>query len=139
MTDRWRIAIVLATALVLGAFSYGHSFDIDPPGVLGDVWHGSLLGLLVYGLAILGVAFVYRWWALLPAIAPAAVSLYLHYFTDYVYPYRDELGLSTADGPVYIVLLILGIGLQAAFLALGFLLRWAWGRARPARLRPCGR
>ncbi len=139
MTDRWRIAIVLATALMLGAFRYGHAFQFDPPGVLGEVWHGSVLGLAVYGLAILGVFLVYRWWALLPAIAPGAVNVYLHNFTDYVYPYRDEIGLSDADGPLYVVLVILGTGLQAAYLALGLLLRWVWERSRPARLRAFAR
>ncbi len=86
MTDRSRAAITLATALPLGAFAYGRAFD-SPPVVLGDIWdHGGWV--VIYGLSVLGVFFVYRWWALLPAIAPIAVTVYIHTMTDYVDPGR---------------------------------------------------
>jgi hypothetical protein len=125
MTDRSRVAITLATALALGAFAYGSAFDISPPGALGDIWdHGSWL--VIYGLAVVGVFFVYRWWALLPAIVPIAVTVYIHTMTDYVDPWQSE-SIGSPDGPIgYAFLLIVGILLQAAFLALGLLLRAAW-------------
>lgn len=128
MTNRWRIAITLATALLLGAFRYGHAFDIDPPGVLGDVWYGSILGPLLYGTAIFGVFLVYRWWALLPALAPVAVSIYLYDLTDYVSPWHEESAPNFSEGLGSIVFVILAVAIQAAVLALGLLLRWAWER-----------
>jgi hypothetical protein len=59
-------------------------------------------GTLLYGLAIVGVFLVYRWWALLPAIAPVAAIIYLHNMTDYVAPWREEpIGpTSFSDEPV---------------------------------------
>lgn len=88
MSNRFRVAIMLATALMLGAEAYGHAFDISPPGALQDIWDHS--GWVTYGLAVLGVFLIYRWWALLPAIAPVAVIVYLHNMTDYVPPWREE-------------------------------------------------
>ncbi len=124
MTDRSRVAVTLATALALGAFTYGSAFNISPPGVLGDIWDRS--GLVIYGLSVLGVFLVYRWWALLPAIAPIAVTLYIYTMTDHVDPWQSE-SIGSPDEPIgYAFLLIVGILLQAAFLALGLLLRAAW-------------
>jgi hypothetical protein len=133
MTDRSRVAITLATALALGAFAYGSAYAIRPPGALGDIWHSS--GWVVYGLAIVGVFFVYRWWALLPAIAPIAVTAYINTMTDYVYPWRSE-SIGSPNEPVgYVFLLLLAIFLHAAFLALGLLLRAAWESVRSKRRR----
>ncbi len=126
MTDRSRVAITVVTTLALGAFTYGHAFAVSPPGVLRDVWEGSWA---IYGLAILGVFLVYRWWALLPAIAPAAVTVYLYNMTDYVAPWREEsIGpTSFSDEPVlYVMLVIVGVLLEAAVLSIGLLLRAAW-------------
>jgi len=134
MTGRGRIAITVATALVLGAFRYGHAYDISPPGILGDVWHGSVLGLLLYGLSIFGVFLVYRWWALLPAIAPVAVNVYLYNLTDYVAPWHEE-GPTLSEDPATIFLVLIAIGIQAAVLAIGLLFRWAWERTRSKGLR----
>jgi hypothetical protein len=53
MTDRSRVAITLATALALGASTYGHAFDISPPGVLDDIWSASRW--MLYGFAVVGV------------------------------------------------------------------------------------
>lgn len=132
MTNRSRVAIVLATALALGASAYGHAFAIHPPGVLADLWESSWL---LYGLAIVGVFLVYRWWALLPAIAPVAAIVYLHNMTDYVAPWREEpIGpTSFSDEPVlYVLFAVIGILLEAAILAAGLLLRaaWEWGPVR---------
>ncbi|HWA53975.1 MAG TPA: hypothetical protein VG816_07370 [Solirubrobacterales bacterium] len=127
MTNRARVAIMLATALVLGAEAYAHAFDISPPGVLQGIWSHS--NWVTYGLAIFGVFLSYRWWALLPAIAPAAVIVYLHNMTDYVSPWREEpIGPSNlSDDPVlYVLFVLVGIALQAAFLYVGLLLRAAW-------------
>ncbi len=126
MTDRSRVAITSATALMLGASSYGHAFAIDLPGVLGDIWNGS--GWLVYGLAVLGVFLTYRWWALLPAIAPVAVGVYLHTMTDYVAPWREE-SVGFPDEPVVALLLsLVAILMQAAVLSVGLVLRAGWER-----------
>lgn len=105
MTNRSRLAIALATALVLGASTYGHAFDISPPGVLQDIWDDSYW--VIYGLAVFGVFLVYRWWALLPAVAPVAVVVYLHNMTDYVSPWREEAP-GSSDQPVLYALLVIG-------------------------------
>ena len=133
MTNRSRVAISLATALVLGASTYGNALDISLPGVLQDIWDH---GWVIDGLAILGVFLVYRWWALLPAIAPAAVILYLQIMTDYVEPWHgDAIGSIDFSGqPVlYVLVAIVGIALQAAVLSVGLLLRAAWERVRSGR------
>ena len=129
MTDRSRVAITLATALVLGASSYGHAFDVNPPGVFQGIWDHS--NWVTYGLAVLGVFLVNRWWALLPAIAPVAVIVYLHNMTDYVAPWREEpVGPSSfSDEPVlYLLFVTVGILIEAAILSVGLLLRAAWER-----------
>ncbi len=134
MTNRSRVAITLATARVLGASAYGHAFNISPPGVLQDIWDHS--NWIINGLAILGVFLVYRWWALLPAIAPAAVIVYLQSMTDYVEPWHgDAIGtFDFSDQPVlYVLVVIVGIALQAAVLSVGLLLRAAWERVRSGR------
>jgi hypothetical protein len=134
MSNRFRVAIMLATALVLGADAYGHAFDISPPGALQGIWDHS--NWVIYGLAVLGVFLIYRWWALLPAIAPAAVIVYLHNMTDYVAPWRgDAVGPSSfSDQPVlYVLFVIGGIVLQAAVLSVGLLLRAAWEWVRSGR------
>ena len=133
MTDRSRATIALATALALGAFAYGSAFAISPPGVLGEIWDGS--GWLIYGVSIFGVFLVYRWWAVLPAIAPVAVTVYLHNMTDYVAPWREE-SIGASDQPVvYILFVIAAIVLQAAILGVGLLLRAAWEWVHSGRRR----
>jgi hypothetical protein len=124
MTNRSRLAITLATALALGAFAYGSAFDIHLPGVLQDIW--DISEWAVYGLAIVGVFFVYRWWALLPAIAPVAVTVFLYTMTDYVPRYFEDEGVPTS--PWFLLLVVVGICMEAAFLSIGLLLRAAWER-----------
>lgn len=134
VTNRSRVAITLASTLLLGATHYGYAFDINPPGVLGDIWHAS--NWITYALVILGVFLVYRWWALLPAVAPAAVTVYLYKMTDYVPPWREESW--SFDQPfLYAVLVVGGIVLSAAILALGLLLRAGWESVRSKRRGPC--
>lgn len=131
MTNRSRVAITLATALVLGAYTYGSAFEISLPGVLQGIWnHGNWV---TYGLAILGVFLVYRWWALLPAIAPAVVIFYLDNMTDYVEPWRgDAIGhLDSGQPGLYVLVAIVGTVLQAVILSVGLLLRATWEKVRP--------
>jgi hypothetical protein len=84
-------------------------------------------------LAVFGVFLVYRWWALLPAIAPAVVTVYLYNFTDSYHRWSDaEWGFS--DSPVlYVVFVIAGILLVAAILSAGLLLRAAWEKLSARR------
>lgn len=126
MTNRARAFITLTTALLLGASAYGHASDISPPGVLRDVWDGS--EALLYGLAVVGVFWVYRWWALLPAIAPVVVTICLHSMTDYVSPWGEGEGFSLT--PLFMLLIIMAIVVQAAILATGLLMRAAWESIR---------
>jgi hypothetical protein len=130
MTDRSRVAVTLATALVLGASAYANAFAISLPGALQAVWDKS--NWIIYGLALFGVFLVYRWWALLPAIVPVAVILYLHNVTDYVSPWREESPGSPDQPVLYVLLVIGGIVMRAAVLSVGLLLRaaWEWARSR---------
>ncbi len=85
---------------------------------MGDLW--PCHPRRVSGLSMVG---------LFPAIAPAAVTVYLHNMTDYVAPWREEpIGpTSFSDEPVlYVMFVIGGILLEAAFLSVGLLLRAAW-------------
>jgi hypothetical protein len=134
MSNRGRVAATVATALLLGAFSYANSFDLHLTGTLGSLWsHASWL--VVYGLAIIAVFLVYRWWALLPALAPAAVGVYLYSLTDYEPPWRDEYA-GGFSGAAYVLLVILGIVLQAAMLSIGLLLRAGWEKFSARRSSP---
>jgi hypothetical protein len=131
MTNRSRVAITVATTLVLGASTYGQALGFNPPGVLHGIWEAS--NGVIYGLAVLGVFLVHRWWALLPAIAPAAVTVYLHNMTDYVAPWREEpIGPSSFSNEpaLYTLFVIAGIVMEAAVLSVGLLLRAAWERIR---------
>jgi len=127
MTNRIRVAITLATALVLGASTYGHAFDVSPPGVFSDIWHDS--EWIVFAFAVFGVFLVYRWWALLPAIAPVAVMVCLHGMTDYVSPWHEE-SYAGFSNPLFILWVLGAIIMYAAFLSLGLLLRAAWESIR---------
>lgn len=133
MTDRSRIAVTLATALLLSATAYGNAVDISPPGVLDDIWHSSAFAVIMAGLPILTVFLVYRWWALLVALAPVVVGICL-YVTGYVSPpEREEIDLSSL--PWYLIggiVLLETLG-TAAFLSLGLLLRWVYERVRSRR------
>lgn len=123
MTTRTRMAITLASAAALAVTKYGQTWSVLEPGPAQPIWGGAILA--AYVLAVVAVALVDRWWALLPVLAPLATSLYIQNFTDFVYPpQREEIHLGLA---VSIVVLVLGIGLQAAVLSIGFLPRRVWG------------
>ncbi len=133
MTDRSRVAITLAIALLLGAQTYGDVVDFSPPGVLGDVWRSSAFALIMAGLAIFGVFLVYRWWVLLAALAPVVVGTCL-YATGYVSsPEGEEIDLSSLPWPLIGGIMLLEAILVAASLSLGLLLRWVWERVRSRR------
>jgi hypothetical protein len=131
MTTRTRIAITVASALALAVTDYGSTWTSGNPGLVPHLWDWSFLA--AYGLAIVGVFFVDRWWALLPALAPLAAGLYMEYLTDYVSPWVSEEIRPSATGG-YVVLVTLGIALQAAVLSVGFLPRRVWGIGRRLHL-----
>jgi hypothetical protein len=126
-TDRVRVAIVVATALLFGASTFAEAFDLGWPGA----------DLIVLGLAVFGVFLVYRWWALLPAVVPALVVTCLSAFTEYSSPEREDLaeGLLSDDPLLFLLLMAVGVLVQAVFLAVGLLLRWWWERVRERRRR----
>lgn len=126
MTTRTRLGITLASTLALAVTQYGQAMNIANPGLERDIWDWSVLA--AYALALIGVALVNRWWALLPAAVPMAVNYYLYNFTDYSTPWDSESIHVT--GLVAVVLVIFAIAVQAGFLSLGFLLRRAWLWAR---------
>jgi hypothetical protein len=126
MTNRVRVAITLATGLLLGAFFYGQAIYVSPPGVLNDIWESTIFGFAVLGLAVFAVSLVNRWWALLPAIAPAAVYVYLYKFTDHNSPWSEDIWEALSEDPLFAVLMGLTIDLFAAVLSVGLLLRAAW-------------
>lgn len=126
MTTRTRFGITLASALALAVTHYGQAMNIATPGLERQIWDWSVLA--AYALALVGVALVNRWWALLPAVVPMAVNYYLYNFTDYSTPWDSESIQVT--GLVGLILLIFVIAVQAGFLSLGFLLRRAWLWAR---------
>jgi hypothetical protein len=127
ITDRLRVAIVVATALLLGASTYAQASGLDWPGA----------DLIVSALAVLGVFLVYRWWALFAAVAPALVVICLYAFTDYSSHEREDLVEAIlADNPLlFLLLMAFGAFMQAVFLAVGLLLRWWWEQVRERRRR----
>jgi hypothetical protein len=134
MTDRARTTITIATAVALGGSAYGHAFDLNLPGILDDVWSG-LSEAAVYGMAIVGVSLVYRWWALLPALAPVAVTVYLNTMTDYVSPWHEETSDASEHPAQYALLVVAGVLLNAAFLSIGLLARAIGNGIRSRRRR----
>ena len=127
MKTRTRIAITVAAALALGVTHYGSVLTDGDPGLVSQVWNWSFIA--AYVLAIVAVFFVDRWWALLPAFAPLVTGLYIELGTNYVSPWAGEEIRASLDGG-YIVLAALGVGLQVAFLSIGFLPRRVWDLGR---------
>jgi hypothetical protein len=135
MTNRIRVAITIVSALALGITEYGSRWTAADPGIVSDVWGWS--GMAAYLFAIVAVALVYRWWALLPALAPTAAVLYLEYLTDYEPPWeREPLILPVA---LLIAVFCIQVALQAGVLALGFLGRLIWDSNRDRWLSRRGR
>jgi FtsH-binding integral membrane protein len=130
ITTRTRVAITVLAALALAATHYGQAMHVADPGQARDLWDWSALA--AYVLAVIGVFLVDRWWALLPAAAPTAVTFYLYNFTGYSTPWDSESIGSPSQPVFYAVLLLIGIGIQAAILSIGFLPRrvWDWGHRR---------
>lgn len=126
MTTRTRVAITVASALALGVTHYGSVWTTGEPGLVPHLWEWSFLA--AYGFAIAGVFFVNRWWALLPAVSPFAVGLYIQLLTDYEYPWREEIVPTATLG--YLGFAVIVVGLQATVLAIGLLLRWFWDAGR---------
>jgi ABC-type dipeptide/oligopeptide/nickel transport system permease subunit len=137
MTTRGRIAIVLAAALALAATKYGQAMSVTDFGLQRDVWDWGALA--AFAFALVGVVLVNRWWALLPAVAPSAVTFYLYSFTDYSTPWDSE-GLIFPSVPLfYAAVLIFAVGLSAAVLAIGFLPRPLWRAGRRLVVNQRGR
>jgi hypothetical protein len=128
MTDRVRIAITVATALIFGAVTYGEeASELDLAAV----------GLVLWGLAVFGVFLVYRWWALLPGLVPGIVLTCLYVLTDHSSPDRQEIFVDLSDQPfLFLLLMGLGAAIEVASLAVGLLLRalWEWVRSRRRRV-----
>jgi hypothetical protein len=86
---KWRTALVVAVALVTGGFLYGHQFDVNPPGVLGDIWYGGALGWILVGLlAVVGFV-VRRGWAFLVLLGPILAAIVLA-VTGHQAPWEDS-------------------------------------------------
>lgn len=131
MSTRTRVAITVASAAALAITHYGSVWTNGDPGLAPQLWNWSVLA--AYALTVVAVFLVDRWWALLPALAPFAAGLYIECLTDYVSPWAsEEVTLSAGGG--YFVLVGIGIGLQAAFLSIGFLPRRVWAAARRPRI-----
>jgi hypothetical protein len=131
MSTRTRIAITVASTLAVGAASYGGRYGITLPGLLEDPLGKSFL--FVYALAAIVAFFVNRWWALLPAAAPAAVTFYLYNLTDYSTPWDSE-GIGPWNGPfIYGFLVLLGICMMAVPFAFALGARRLWDRFRSTR------
>lgn len=129
MNDRKRIAITVASALALGVTTVGSQW-IGGFGLESQVWGVGVL--VAYGLAVVGVFFVDRWWALLPAVSTIAVSLLAAAIYQPPDPWASEEIVLT---PFFtVVLVMVGVVLQAAFLSLGLLARRIWDRFRRPNL-----
>lgn len=135
MATRTRVALTVASALALGVTEYGSTWTVGAPGLARDLWVWSVP--VAYGFAIVVVCLVNRWWALLPALAPAAALLYLESLTDYVPPpEREPLVLPV---PFVVALICIEVALRAGVLAVGFLVRLLWDAGRRRRLNRRGR
>jgi K+-sensing histidine kinase KdpD len=132
MTGRTRIAITLAAALALAVAHYGQAMHVADPGSARDLWDYGVVA--AYVVAIVGVALVDRWWALLPAFVPGAVTFYLYNFTSYSTPWDSESVGDLNEPIAYAVLLLLAAGIQVAVLSIGFLPRRVWDVGRRLRM-----
>jgi len=126
MSNLSRGAIVFVAALMIGAYTYASSSDLDRNGALGAIVFSTAADCAVFILPVLAVALVNRWWALSLALVPLAVEFYLHEATDYVYPFHED---------PYPALVIMGTAFLLLIYSLGFLLRAAFDRMKPERLR----
>jgi len=132
MTTRTRVAITVASAVALAVTQYGSVASLGDPGLERDIWGWSVLA--AYGLAVLGVFFVNRWWALLPALAPMATGLHLEYLTDYTYPWESE-SIRPSGRLGFLVLPFFSIAFFAAMLSIGLLARRVWDAVMGSAVR----
>jgi hypothetical protein len=112
--DRARVAITLGTTTLLGAETYVRVFHPHFLGALGSA--------VPWGLALVGVFVVYRWWALLPALVVPVVHGYAYNYTSHVDRWASEsvtFGSPVADG-------LVGIAVCLVIFAIPLLLRFLW-------------
>jgi hypothetical protein len=91
--DRARVAITLGTTTLLGADTYVRVFHPDFLGAAGVA--------VLWGLALVGVFVVYRWWALLPALVVPVFYGYAYNYTSHVDRWASEsvtFGSPVANG-----------------------------------------
>ena len=137
MSTRTRVAITVASALALAVTHYGQAMNATDFGQTRDLWTWG--SMAAFGFALLAVVLVDRWWALLPAVIPSAVTFYLYSFTGYSTPWDSE-GLVFSSQPIiYAVVLLLVVGFHAAVLSIGFLPRLVWDAGRRIRAGHRGR
>lgn len=75
-----------------------------------------------------------RWWALLPAIAPALVIAYDRNLTHHDIVLREDVFQIASYNPIlFTMAIITTIGFVALLLSLGLLLRLAWNRGMEYR------
>jgi glucan phosphoethanolaminetransferase (alkaline phosphatase superfamily) len=128
MTTRTLFGITLASALALAVAHYGQAMTIVSQGPDHTLWHWGVIAAYVF--AIFAVVLVDRWWALLPAVVPIAVSFYLYNLTDYSTPWDSESIGNPSEPVSYAFLLLLGTALQMAVLSIGFIPRRVWRLSR---------
>lgn len=119
----------MATALLLGTSAYLRAANLGGTGTAHDFL--DTIEWMIYGVAIASVFWVFRWWALVSALAPIAVTVYLHSMSNYVSPWGEDEAVSTA--PQFLILLIMAAAVQVAVLSLGLLLRAFWEAFRSRR------
>ena len=112
--DRARVAITLGTTTLLGADTYVRVLHPDFLGAAGFE--------VPWGLALIGVFVVYRWWALLPAVVVPVVYGYAYNYTSHVDRWASES--FTFGSPVANALV--GIAVCLVIFAIPLLLRSVW-------------
>jgi hypothetical protein len=112
--DRTRRAITLGTTTLLGADTYLRVLHPDFLGAAGSA--------VAWGLALVGVFVVYRWWALLPALVVPIVYGYAYNYTSHVDRWASES--VTFGSPVANALV--GIAFCLVVFAIPLLLRSVW-------------
>jgi hypothetical protein len=124
--NRTRVAITLGTTAILSVDIYVR------------VWHPDLFGAvgmaLPWALALVGVFVVYRWWALLPAIAVPVVYGYAYNYTSYHDRWASEsvtFGSPVANALVDIVICLVVFAVPLALRSLWEALR-SWTQRRPS-------
>jgi hypothetical protein len=120
--NRARVVITLGTTALLGVDTYVRVFHPDFFGAAGFA--------VPWGLALVGVFVVYRWWALLPALAVPVVYGYAYNYTSHVDRWASEsvtFGSPVANGLVTFAFCLV-------IFAIPLLLRFVFGesfRSRP--------